>query len=360
MAAGATTRGGRGFSGRIVGVFALVALLYLALAGRLVYLQMVQHEHFRKVAEELRGRTRILPARRGVLLDRAGTLLVRNEPAADIVVDPNLWYARDAKPVPGDTPEARRDAALRGLARCLPDLDVAGLALKLSERLPNGEFRRVDVGRRVDAEIGRKISDANLPGVGVQPTTRRVAMNGTLAAHVLGYTDIDGKGSEGLEKALDETLAGTPGLLEAEFDPQMRAIPGTVQRQVAPSDGRDVILTLDAGLQNDVQEALGNAYRKYRAEAATAVVLDPETGDILALANFPTYDINRRGDFPAAHRANRAVTAPYEPGSTLKVVTMAAALEEGKVSPTTRFHCAGSRRIGRRTIGCAHGSAHGA
>lgn len=357
--------GAIGLSHRIVGVFVLVAALYLALLGRLAYLQVVQHAHYQKMAHQLRQRTRILAARRGVLLDRAGTPLVRNEPAANIVLDPNLWYVRvtHARTVggrsPSDLPDHQRDRALAGLSRLLPHLDVAVLALKVSERLPGGRFRTVDVARNVDLALAQKVGAANLPGVGVLPTTRRAALHGSLAAHVVGFTDKDGTGLEGLEKGLEATLGGEPGLLEAEFDPRGRPIVGTVERDVPPRDGRDVLLTLDADLQHDVQGALQKAYDQYQAEAASALVLDAKTGEILALANLPTYDVNRRGDFPASSRTNRAITTPFEPGSTLKIITMAAALEEGKVVPDTWFHCTGARRIGKRTIHCAHGRRHG-
>lgn len=349
---------------RVLGVFVLVTLLYLLLAGRLTYLQVFQHTYYREVAEDLRERARRVPARRGVLLDRNGTLLVKNAPAGTIVLDPNLWYARQGgNSVAGDTPEARREAALTGLAAHFPDLDIAALALKASERLPGGPFRRIDVARQVDIAVAERIRAANLPGIGVWPATRRLAINGPLAPHLLGFTDIDGIGLEGLEKGLDPTLRGTPGVLEAEFDTRGRAIPGTVRRDEPPQDGRDVVLTVDAGLQHDVQQALWKAYQKYHAESASAVVLDPRTGDILALANFPAYNVNQRAAVPAASRANRAVTSPFEPGSTLKVITVAAALEAGKISLDSRLFCAGKRRIGRRTIHCSlhypHERGHG-
>ena len=370
MAAGTTSRSGRGRNARvrstgnalpphIVWVFGIVTLLYLALAGRLVYLQVFQHEEFKQIAAELRRRRHVLPARRGLLLDRDGTLLVGNERAGVIVLDPNLWYVASSKAVEGDTPEARRVRALDGLAGFFPDLDVAALALKVSKRRADGRFPAVDVRRQVDWPLAQKIQAASLPGVGVLPESRRAAVNGALAAHVLGFTDLDGRGLDGLEKTLDAELRGIPGVLEAEFDPQNRPIPGTVRRHEGALPGKDVVLTLDADVQHEAQEALKVAYETSKAESATVVVLDPRTGDILALANYPTYDINRRKDSTAAARTNIAVTAPFEPGSTLKVITVAAALEEGKVSPDTYFYCSGARGIGRRTIHCAHGTSHG-
>ena len=343
---------------RIQFLFILSVVLFLALAGRLFVLMVVQHKQFQKMAQDLRKSTDQQPARRGVLLARDGTLLVSNEPSATIVLDPNAWYvhpepSRDKRTDSAlETPEAQRQTALDGLASLLPGVDVADLALRASVRTPEGRFRTVDVRRHVDASLSAKIRDARLPGVGIFPTTKRVAMNGTLAAHVLGFTDPDGIGLDGLEKGLEGTLAGKPGIVKGEFDPRHRLIPGTVKVETPARDGRDVLLTLDANLQGNVQEALKAAYEKYHAEAATAVVLDPKTGDILALANFPTYNVNERSGTPIANRINRAVTAPFEPGSTLKTITIAAALEENKVTPHSRFFCNGSRNIGRRTIHC--------
>jgi stage V sporulation protein D (sporulation-specific penicillin-binding protein) len=211
----------------------------------------------------------------------------------------------------------------------------------------------------VDAALGERIARANLPGIGVLPSTKRVATDGGLAPHVLGFTDVDGSGLDGLERGLDPLLAGTPGVLKAEFDPQRRPIPGTIRREDPARDGHDVVLTLDADIQHTSEVSLAKSVTAHQAEAGTVVVLDAKTGHILALANSPDYDVNRRGGVSAASRTNRAVSAPFEPGSTLKVMTVAAALEEGKIRPNSRFYCAGQRRIGRRTIRCAHGERHG-
>ncbi len=378
---------------RVVWVFGAVALGYAALAGRLVYIQVGEHERYVRMAQNLREHTRTLLAGRGALLDRDGTVLVRNEPAGDIILDPNFWYEnlpQTPKPVrtrrrlpflqagllpgraePADIPPAdpaldaaaivaeQRKTALDGLAACIPNLDVAALAEKIGRRNKAGRLCTLDVRRQVDAATADKVRKANLPGVGVLPSARRVALNGELASHLLGYTDIDGTGIEGLERGLDAALRGKPGVLEAEFDGRGRPIPGTTTREQAPQPGDDIVLTIDARLQHDVQNALRAAYEKHRAEAATAIVLDPRTGDILALANYPAYNVNQRGDYSAACRNNRAVTLSYEPGSTLKVITIAAALEENKVSLTSSFYCGGSRQIGGYTIHCAHGEKHG-
>jgi len=385
-------------SQRIVWAFLFVAVGYLGLAGRLAYIQVYEHAHYRQMAQALRERRRTVPARRGVILDRNETLLVNNERAADVVLDPNAWYAgrpepdkkrrqalaRAARPVfvraglllPGRgyearaiaaaeradaraVAQARQQTALNGLTTLLPDLDRGALLAKLGARSASGRLRTVDVRRQVDAQTASRIKQANLPGVGVLPTTRRVALKGSLAPHLVGYTGIDGDGLEGLERELDPILRGSDGLLQAEFDRRGRTIPGTVRRDEAMKPGHDVLLTIDANLQHVVQEALRKVFVNSRAEAASAVVLHPRTGDVLALANFPDYDVNRRGDFPASSRGNRAVISVFEPGSTLKLVTLAAGLQEKRIAPDSTFFCSGARTIGRRTIHCAHGAKHG-
>jgi cell division protein FtsI/penicillin-binding protein 2 len=138
-----------------------------------------------------------------------------------------------------------------------------------------------------------------------------------------------------------------------------RPIPGTIQREEPAQPGRDVVLTIDAAIQHVAQSALLDAFEKHQAEAATAIVLDSKTFEILACANYPSYNVNRKGDYSLASRSNRAVATPFEPGSTLKPMTIAAALEEGEITPNSTFYCGGSRQIGRRTINCAHGAKHG-
>jgi stage V sporulation protein D (sporulation-specific penicillin-binding protein) len=339
---------------RVLLVGLAMLTMYVGLAGRLFFLQVVRHREFEEAARSQRERAVPLPARRGVLLDRSGTLLVRNEPTVDIIVDPNAWHYKNAK-TSVDSPEARQQDVLAKLSALLPGVDIAGALAKRGGivYLPEKKrWRPITVAERVNADMGAAVKKAKLLGIGVYPSSRRIAIDGSLAPHVIGFTGRDGAGLDGLENGLNEALTGENGILAAEFDVKGRAIPGTVRNERPAEHGRDVVLTIDAGLQNIVQDALRNVYEKRHAEAATAIVMDPKTGDVLACANYPAYNVNNRRGAPLAARANRAVTSPYEPGSTLKLITVAAALEEKKVSPTTNFYCGGARQIGRRTIHC--------
>jgi stage V sporulation protein D (sporulation-specific penicillin-binding protein) len=333
--------------------------MYVGLASRLFFIQVLRHSDYVQSASDLRNKSVALPARRGVLLDRDGAPLVQNEPACDIVIDPNPWFVRP-NPKTGDTPDARKQQTIAGLSEILPDVDVAGIvAARGLRQMAGGRYRTIEVARRVAEGTGERARHANLLGVGVFPTARRVAIDGLLAPHVLGFTGRDGKGLDGMEHGLDESLTGEPGRIAAEFD-RHGPIPGTVREERPPLHGQDVVLTLDSRLQHVAQEALEKAYARTKADAATVVVMNPKTGDVLAMANYPTYDVNARGAVPPAARLNRAVSAPYEPGSTLKMVTMAAMLEEKKATPSTPFFCPGYKKIGKRTIHCHDNERHGA
>jgi cell division protein FtsI/penicillin-binding protein 2 len=320
---------------------------------------VLRHEDYVRAASELRNKKIALPARRGVLLDRDGALLVQNEPACDIGIDPNAWFVRP-DPKAGDTVETRQQRVVEELSRILPDVDVVGIVAKRGlTRGATGRYRTIEVVRQVSEGVGERIRHADLLGVSVTPTARRVAIDGQLAPHVLGFTGRDGQGLDGMEHGLDESLSGEPGVIKAEFD-RHGPIPGTVREDRPAQHGQDVVLTLDSDIQHTAQEALEKAFVKAKADAATVVVIDPKRGDILAMANYPTYDVNNRRSAPDTTRLNRAVSAPYEPGSTLKMVTLAAMLEEKKATPSTPFFCSGYKQIGRKTIHDHDNERHGA
>ncbi|MBC8143245.1 MAG: penicillin-binding protein 2, partial [Armatimonadetes bacterium] len=347
-------------------VCALVGLAYVGLVGKLAVIQVVNHDKWVAEAKQMRRRPFLLPASRGVMLDRSGNLLVQNEPAVTIFVDPNLWGA-DLNTKRGETFAARKSNAITHLQALLPDVPVAAMIEKRAGapvRKANGKlgYRTVDLARRVPVSVGDAVKAAikthGIIGVGIAADTVRRATNGDLAPQIVGFTGQEGDGLDGLERVLDPDLDGKNGVIVAEFDKAHVPIPGTEVRRVEAKDGRDIVLTIDAVLQHAVEAALDKAYKTNESEAAVAVVLDPKNGDILAMASRPTYNTNRRAPGSVSGRMNRCVTAFYEPGSTLKVITMAAALEENIATPNAAFHCDGGLRVGNHTIHCAHG-AHG-
>lgn len=344
---------------RALGLCAIFSLAFVGLCGRLFYLQILRHNALMLEAQETRARAVRLPARRGELLDREGNLLVRNEPAFAIALDPNIWFDTP-KGKSGDTPEVQKERVIEELRMALPDIDVAGIIDKRGiQKGKSGRYRTIEIAPIVSEGTGQMIDKMNLPGVSVQPTARRVALDGELATHVLGFTRRDGVGAAGVEYALDAALTGAPGLMDAEFDPGGRVIPGTVRKERPALNGQDVILTLDSDLQHITQQALGKAFAKAKAASGAAVVLDPSNGDILALASYPSYNVNDRSDVRKEAWINYAASTPFEPGSTLKTITVAAALEEHKVGADSYFFCSGERQIGNKRIHCHGGEKHG-
>lgn len=237
--------------------------------------------------------------------------------------------------------------------RLAPVLDVPAEKI---EMLLNSKSRFVWLRRHVDSATAKAVEQLGLPGIGLVPEMRRHYPLRQLAANLIGHTNIDGVGMDGLERQLDKTLAGTPGRLKAEVDALRNVIPGTRCERVEPVDGHRIVLTIDTYIQHLVETAIQKVQEVYRARSVCAVVLDPRSGEILAMATRPTYDPNCPAKSEPDERRNRCVTDIYEPGSTLKSITVAAALEEGVITPNSVFTCAGTYTIGKRRIRCVlHG-----
>ncbi|MHB0913016.1 MAG: peptidoglycan D,D-transpeptidase FtsI family protein [Armatimonadota bacterium] len=308
-------------------------LVYLALGARLFYIQVVRASYYSDKARNLTGRTIILPARRGTIYDRDGSKLAVTVDAYDIYVQPKQIKAKEET--------ADRLSAIIGCDRD-----------NLLQIIESGKTFRY-VARRVDIEIGERVKEERLPGTGALRTMKRIYPGNELAAHIIGFVNVDGKGIEGLERAFDKELRGRDGYILADVDAKGRVIPGSKRKQVDPVDGKSIVLSIDSRLQHSLERWLADSYGKYSAAGASAVMLDPKTGEILALANMPTFNPNDMSHSDAAGRRNRAITDLYEPGSTLKTITASAALNEKVVSTTETFVCNGSMKIGRRTIRCS-------
>ncbi len=311
----------------------ILAALYLALGARFFYIQVIRAAHFKDKAEDYRLRTLKLPARRGTIYDRNGKELAVTVELFDIQAWPRK--IKD-KPV-----VAKKLAPMLGWDES-----------KVIERL-SVDKGFVFLTRRASTDAGRKIREAKIHGIEAVPIMARAYPGGQLASHIIGFTDIDGVGREGLEKIFDKYLAGTDGHVTAEVDARSKVIPGTRRERVEPVHGLDIVLTIDSTIQHSLEQELQKSYDKYSAAGASAVLIDPRTGEILALANMPTYDPNKVAESNADSRRNRAVTDLYEPGSTLKTMTACAGLEEKAIDYDDTFGCSGSMRIGRRTVRCS-------
>ena len=318
---------------RIRLLLALFTLAFLATFGRAVWLQAVHAQGLDRLAQGQHHADVAIPAPRGSIVDRNGVDLAIGRRATTVYANPR----HIANP---------RAAAI-----------AAGTALhidpdKLYGRLADRSRGFVYVARKADPKRAEALRRKGIQGFGFYPEERRVYPMGRVAAHVLGYAGIDNRGLSGLELALEDRLGGRDGRETIVRDPFGRAI--DVIHAVPAVEGRDVRLTLDATLQANAESVLLRSVRRWGARAATAVVLDPHTGEVLAMAVEPGFDANRFPETPKDVQRNRTITDTYEPGSTLKVVTVAGALSDGLVAPSTAFTLEPKIHVSDRVIGEAH------
>ena len=295
-------------------------LAFGAMGSRLVRLQVTEASSLTKLAAEQRQREILFPARRGAIFDRDGKPLAISVDLQTIFADPAL--------VEDPAEAAHKLAPVLGR-------DEADLESALKGTFPGSRFEYLM--RQAEPAIARRVRDLALPGVYMKPEAKRYYPNGRLGAHVLGFANIDGKGLAGLESVYENILSGEPGRMTLEQDPSGRPLPQAEFSYEAPRPGRSLFLTLDKDIQYFTELTLADAVGAYGADAGTAIVMRPRTGEILALANVPSFDPNAPGDFDQAMLRNRAVTDMYEPGSAYKIVTASAALQERVVAPRTRF-----------------------
>ena len=321
---------------RIIVVACLFALWGTAIEARLVYLQVFRQADLAARAERQQRRTVEVPAKRGEILDRHGRVLAYS-------VDADSIYA---VPIEIHDPKATVRSLCSVLRRCTRPFRQA-----LLERLQR-QRAFVWVRRQVSREEARRIEAMNLEGIGLLKESRRFYPSTTVAAHVLGYVGLDNTGLAGIELSYDRYIRGKPGTALVQTDARRHAFSRTER---PPTTGSTVELTIDQVLQWMVERELKAAMAEYRATSATAIVMDPWTGEVLAMANEPTFNPNAFGAAGPAARRNRAIQDIYEPGSTFKVVTASAALEERVIRLSDPVDVsAGSIRIGARTISDVH------
>jgi len=316
-------------------VMLLVACAFLALAARAVYLQVLSNEFLQRQGEVRYGRTLELPASRGKLLDRNGVVLAASLPARAI------WaYPEDFKPTPSQLTE---------LARLLQMPERA-----ITKLVANQEKTFVYLKRQVEASVAAQIEELGIAGVHQRKEYKRYYPEADALAHVVGFTNVEDTGQEGMELSRDSVLAGKPGSRRVIRDGRGRTIE-SLGMLSEPHDGRDLYLSIDSKIQYHAFSALRDAIAEHKAKAGAVVVLDVRSGEVLALANLPTYDPNSRGQLSGAQLRNRVITDTFEPGSTLKPFTTLVALESGKFTPQSMIETApGRMTIGKHTISDVH------
>jgi stage V sporulation protein D (sporulation-specific penicillin-binding protein) len=320
---------------RIAVLLLLIAGILFLLIFRLGWLQFVRGEELQQKALDNRLREVPVEAKRGVIYDRNNRELALSISADSIGVFPaEVKHSGRAEEI------AEELAAILDM----PSDRVFELITK------NSSF--VWIKRKIDFEVGPQIRKLNLPGVEVIEESQRYYPNGTLAAHLLGFAGIDNQGLEGLEITHDDELKGKKGKILIEFDATHREIPEAVHKYISPEDGNSIVLTIDETIQYIVERELDNLIAETQAKSATVIVMDPKTGGILALANRPTYDPNKYSEYTQDTWRNIAVSNSYEPGSTFKIITTAASLEEAVATENDRFYDPGYIIVGDRRIRC--------
>jgi cell division protein FtsI (penicillin-binding protein 3) len=321
---------------RIV-LFVLFAA-FMTLAGRALWLQGISKEFLQKQGESRYARTLELPATRGKITDRNGQVLASSMPVKAV------WA------IPEDVLEAPKEK-LRDLGKLL-DMSERELHKKL-----DSDRTFVYLKRQVEQDTVDKILALDIAGIHTRKEYKRFYPLGEVVAHVVGFTNVEDVGQDGMELAAQKNLAGKTGSRRVIKDRLGRVVED-IESVREPHDGKDLALSIDSKIQYIAFSQLKEAVEKHKAKAGAIVVLDAKTGEVLALANLPTYNPNDRSKLTGAQLRNRVLTDTFEPGSTMKPFTVALALETKRITPATLIQTAPGRlTIGRATIGDAH--AHG-
>lgn len=320
-------------------VVGAIALLFAALAVRALYIQVLANDFFQHQGEVRFARTLSLPASRGRVLDRNGVVLATSIPV------PSIWA------IPEDVD--RSAPALDALARLL-DMPRS----ELDRKLANEDKTFVWLRRQVSPEVGRQVAQLGLSGIYQRKEYQRQYPEGEAAAHVVGFTNVEDQGQEGVELAFDRVLRGRDGSRRVIKD-RMGRVVEDLREQLNPVNGRDLQLSIDSKVQFQVYNVLKAAVAQHKAKAGSAVVLDARSGEVLALANWPTYTPGDRRHLTGQQLRNRALTDSFEPGSTMKPFVIAAALQRGQVRADSIIQTAPGRfSLGSATISDSH--PHGA
>lgn len=329
---------------RTLFVAAFVAFWMLGISARLVHLQVTRHDKLvARARQQQQDAIETNPAR-GPVLDREERELARTIDTTSVSIAPDEFKQHKE-----DT-DAQVNAAIETTAQGLSSvlgLNKKAVSDQINEAKNTGR-RFIWIARRIDPEKAALLEKMELTGVHTRKEPKRFYPNGSLAANVLGFVGLDGNGLSGIEQVYNEKIVGEPGKIFVEKDSLGRAYEST---EVLGRPGQTVILTIDQSIQYQAEAALTAAITNSHAKAGTAIVLDPHTGDILALANAPTFDPNDVGAAPPAARANWALQNIYEPGSTFKIVAFSAAIEKGLARPEDHIDCQmGSITVAKRLI----------
>ncbi|MCX5726760.1 MAG: penicillin-binding protein 2 [Candidatus Saganbacteria bacterium] len=314
-------------------LFFIAAFLFLI--ARLIDLQIIHHNFYKTKAVEQRSRIITLSADRGDIFDRAGNLLATSIDSYSIYIVPDRIK--------------NKESTARALSRIL-DLGFNEVISKTYEKKPF-----VWLKRKINKEVALKVKAAKLPGTNLLSEKERVYPKGSLASQIIGFVGMDNRGLSGIELGLEKYLKGEEGKIVTESDPRGIEIIGARERQLEPqTSGLNVYLTIDETIQYIAERDLLDAVKKLKADSGTCVVMDVKSGEILALASKPDFNPNNYSDFDPKRWFPRVVGDVYEPGSTFKVITVAAGLDLDVITPDTRIYCPDSIEVGGRRIKNSH------
>ena len=310
-------------------LISLVLVAVLALSGRLIWVQGLDASARAQEAVDQRTVTRPIPALRGDITDRNGTVLASSVQRYDVWVNQTQVdeYLQNSK----TAEETGVKAAAKELA------PVLGWSVSKTEKALTGDAGFSYLQKNVEPAVRDAAISLKIPGIGADPVSDRIYPAGSVAGNVLGFVGADGSALAGTELSFDDELAGTDGKTTYERGAQGQIIPTGKQETTPAVDGDDVVLTLDRDLQWKAQQVVAGAVEQWGATGGSAVAYNARTGEVLALAEYPTYDPNTPAKADPEDLGNRSISSVFEPGSTGKLFTMAAAIEEGTVTPESQY-----------------------
>jgi cell division protein FtsI (penicillin-binding protein 3) len=317
---------------RTVILVTVISFGFLAVLFRLADIMLLNHEWFSAKARVQQIKKEIVPVKRGVIFDRRGRELAINLETESVYSNPSEISSPD---------------------------DVSVVLSKVVSQEPGIILAKLDsdkkftwIERKLDLERSQMIKDMKIKGIGLIPEMKRFYPKGTLASHIIGFVNPDNNGLEGIEKKYEKYLSARSENAYMLRDAKGNILSDGLTKEIK---GNNIVLTIDEGLQYILEKNLDAAMLKWKAAAATAIMMDPHTGEILAMANSPTYNLNEASEADMHHMRNRAITDCYEPGSTFKIIVGVAALEEGVVNTKSKFDCsAGHVDVGGNRIKDAH------
>lgn len=346
---------------RIILLLFIIFSLQTVIVARYAWIQIVWSPQLQRWASDQWTNETPIAAKRGKILDRNNSALAisGNVERVDVFLK-DINKAEKSK-----TNKITREEIAEKLSQII-NMSKEDILARLNKKLPNGlPMSSVMLTRRIEREQADKIRELKLPGIVVTEDTKRYYPEGNFLAQVIGNTNVDGDGRAGLELYYNDELKGRPGSFVAETDAWHRELPYSIASYNPPKNGNNLVLNIDRSIQYFAEKAIDKGLVDYKAKQITIIVMDPKTGEVLAMANKPDYDPNNsvNSSLPLKQSTdlwrNRAVNDVFEPGSVLKVVTAAAALEEGIGNDSIRFVCHGSYVVADRRIKCWRTSGHG-